>query len=130
MRKVSKLALVLAAIVSFLFFLVYKIRYDKIYGVLEVLDTFGQADKAVSASRQILQPPTWQRVSDNAFVYSGHCTRLPGSDDICPALTVLAVASLETNDLQKMTCQLWYNAMVLCTYIPLVASITNFSAYL
>jgi len=130
MRKVSKLALVLAAIVSFLFFLVYKIRYDKIYGVLEVLETFGQADKAVSASRQILQPPTWQRVSDNAFVYSGHCTRLPGSDDICPALTVLAVASLETNDLQKMTCQLWYNAMVLRTYHLWLHSITNFSAYL
>ena len=53
MRKVSKLALVLAAIVSFLFFLVYKIRYDKIYGVLEVLETFGQADKALSASRYI-----------------------------------------------------------------------------
>ena len=51
MRKVSKLALVLAAIVSFLFFLVYKIRYDRIYGVLEVLETFGQVDKTVSASR-------------------------------------------------------------------------------
>ena len=33
---------------------------------------------------------------------------IPGSDDICPAVIVLAVASLETNDLQKMTCQLWY----------------------
>ena len=45
------MALAVAAIVSFVFFLVYKIRYDKIYGVLEVLETFGQADKAVSASR-------------------------------------------------------------------------------
>jgi len=116
----------LAAIVSFLFFLVYKIRYDKIYGVLEVLETFGQADKAVSASRQILQPPTWQRVSDNAFVYSGHCTRLPGSDDICPALTVLAVASLETNDLQKMTCQLWYDSSIQPISVPItVAKVGN-----
>ena len=51
MRKISKMALAVAAIVSFVFFLVYKIRYDKIYGVLEVLESFGNSDTTVSVSR-------------------------------------------------------------------------------
>ena len=41
MRKVSKLALVLVALISFLCFLFYKSRYDKLYNVLEVLEFFG-----------------------------------------------------------------------------------------
>ena len=41
MKKVSKLALVLVATISFLCFLFYKSRYDKLYNVLEVLEFFG-----------------------------------------------------------------------------------------
>ena len=50
MKRVSKLALALAAIVSFLCFLVYKTRYDRLYSVLEVLEFFGQ-DKIPSNIR-------------------------------------------------------------------------------
>lgn len=50
MKRVSKLALTLAAVVSFLFFLVYKTRYDRLYSVLEVLEFFGQ-DKVPSNIR-------------------------------------------------------------------------------
>merc|ERR1719266_2289520 len=124
------MALALAAIASFLCFLFYKIRYDKIYGVLEVLESFGNGDTTtIFSSRRILQPPAWQRISNSAYAYSGHCSRLPGSDDICPAVTVLALASLEANDLQKMTCQLWYDSSIQPISVPItVAKVGNVAA--
>ena len=50
MKRFSKLALAVAAVVSFLCFLVYKTRYDRLYSVLEVLEFFGQ-DKIPSNIR-------------------------------------------------------------------------------
>ena len=46
MKKVSKFALVLITVISFLFFLFYKTRYDKLYNVLEVLEFFGDENSA------------------------------------------------------------------------------------
>ena len=45
MKRLSKLALALLALVSFLCFLFYKSRYDKLYSVLEVLEFFGDEEK-------------------------------------------------------------------------------------
>ena len=67
---------------------------------------------AFRSPHRIFQPPSWQRVSDFIYVYSAFCSRTPDSNDICPAVTILAIAtqeSLGSNDLQKMTCQLWYS---------------------
>ena len=46
MRKFSKLFLAVLTVVSFVFFLFYKIQYDKLYNVLQVLEFFGDAEKA------------------------------------------------------------------------------------
>ncbi len=61
--------------------------------------------------RRIFHPPSWQRVSDFIYVYSAFCSRTPDSNDICATVTILAIATQESlgrNDLEKMTCQLWF----------------------
>ena len=63
------------------------------------------------SSRRIFHPPSWQRVSDFIYVYSAFCSRTPDSDDVCATVTILAIATQESlgrNDLEKMTCQLWF----------------------
>lgn len=118
MKKVSKMALAFVALASFVCFLFYKWRYDKLYSVLEVLEFFGNVNSASlgtavngfasRSSWRLQHPPAWQRLSNGTFAYSAHCSRTPGSNDMCPAVTILSISSLHSvNDLHKLTCQLW-----------------------
>ena len=50
MRKFSKLTLVIITAVSLLCFLFYKIQYDKLYNVLQMLEFFGTAQQQTVAS--------------------------------------------------------------------------------
>ena len=132
MKKVSKLALVLVATISFLCFLFYKSRYDKLYNVLEVLEFFG-SDKVNEikstrfvilkyfmknkeiiihnqsfyfSSNSIFHPPSWQHVSNSLYVYSAFCSKLPLSEQLCPLITILAL-SKNSEELSNLKCQLW-----------------------
>ena len=46
MRKYTKLSLVIITVLSVICFLFYKIQYDKLYNVLQVLEFFGTADQS------------------------------------------------------------------------------------
>ena len=45
MRKYSKLLLLVVTVVSLVFLAFYKTQYDKLYGVLQVLEYFGEPDQ-------------------------------------------------------------------------------------
>ena len=52
MRKFNKLLLVIVTAVSFVFFLFYKIQYDKLYNVLQVLEFFGSAQQPAQSGQR------------------------------------------------------------------------------
>ena len=44
MKKYTKLVLSVTAVISFICFLIYKYRYDRLYNVMQVLEVFGTPD--------------------------------------------------------------------------------------
>jgi len=115
MRKYTKLSLVIITAFSVICFLFYKIQYDKLYNVLQVLEFFGTADQ--SGGQQILDHriltgllPTWQYVSPNLFIYSAFCVGAPSGE--CVKVTALAAATEAASTSSDIGCQLWYEGTV------------------
>lgn len=133
MRKVSKCALLLVAIICFICFLFYKTRYDKLYNVLEVLEFFGNDQSfsnrggnsiGVKNNGAIWQPPAWQKVTEDVHVFSAFCGKLPGSNDLCPVVTVLAIAPKKSESLLDLSCQLWYEGSIQPVSVPVTSMST------
>ena len=65
------------------------------------------------SSNSIFHPPSWKRISDSLYVYSAFCSKLPGSIEICPSITILALSKTPDEQLEKLNCQLWYGINIL-----------------
>jgi len=119
MRKFSKLTLVIITAVSLICFLFYKIQYDKLYNVLQMLEFFGTAQQQTVASpnQQVLDHriltgllPTWQYVSPSLFIYSAFCVAT--SEGECVKVTALAASTEGSATSSDIGCQLWYEGTV------------------
>ena len=53
----------------------------------------------------VFHHPAWQRISDPLYVYSAFCVAQPGTNELCPSITVLTLFK-QPEQLQKLTCQL------------------------
>jgi len=118
MRKFSKLTLVIVTAVSLVCFLFYKIQYDKLYNVLQVLEFFGTADQSAQ-TKQVLDHriltgllPTWQYVSPSLFIYSAFCSMGSAEGGSCIKVTALAAATESAATSSEIGCQLWYEGTV------------------
>jgi len=110
MKKFNKLGLCLIAVVSTIFLLFYKLKYDRLYSVMQVLEVFGSPKSNSCESEDWLDrpSPTWRQLSQDVAVYSGGCAPLPGQvDQSCPQVQVLAVVK-DGADFTGVTCKLWY----------------------
>jgi len=113
MKKYLKLVLVVIAVVSLISFIFYKHKYDRLYNVMEVLEIFGTPEdpnfKCPNAGSQtsprLGQVSSWQRITDNLYVYSAYCDSLPHNSRGCALITALAVSTLTPANLH---CKLWY----------------------
>ena len=118
MRKYYTLVLITVTVVSFVCLVFYKTQYDKLYNVLQVLEFFGSEPKsargplwenAFLSGVETFRPPSFQRINDNAFVYSAFCFSTPGVRDDGHCGTVMAIAVVRTPlDASKLACKLWY----------------------
>ena len=120
MRKYYKLLLVIVTVVSLVCFIFYKTQYDKLYNVLEVLEFFGNNDGIIPGPRGVVTsspswiPPAFQRINDDAFVYSAFCQyRTPAPDavdlDMCGQILALAVVAVKadgSNPVEHLRCKL------------------------
>ena len=118
MKKYYTLVLITVTVVSVVCLVFYKTQYDKLYNVLQVLEFFGSESKsgkaplwenAFLAGVETFRPPSFQRISDDAFVYSAFCFSTPGVKDDGHCGTVMAIAVVRTPlDASKLSCKLWY----------------------
>ena len=118
MRKYYTLVLITVTVVSFVCLVFYKTQYDKLYNVLQVLEFFGSEpnsakgplwENAFLSGVETFRPPSFQRINDNAFVYSAFCFSTPGVRDDGHCGTVMAIAVVRTPlDASKLACKLWY----------------------
>eukprot|EP00088_Acartia_fossae_P046383 TRINITY_DN5006_c0_g1_i1.p1 TRINITY_DN5006_c0_g1~~TRINITY_DN5006_c0_g1_i1.p1 ORF type:complete len:442 (+),score=62.11 TRINITY_DN5006_c0_g1_i1:73-1398(+) len=110
MKKFTKCTFMIAAVVSTLLFCVYKLRYDRLYHVMQVLEVFGTPSDFHSCERKNedidLVPPTWLQLEPGVQVYSGQCVKLPGEDGACPQVDVLAIIK-ENPDIDSLLCKFW-----------------------
>lgn len=114
MKKYSKLALVLIALVSSVFFLFYKLRYDRLYNVMQVLEVFGSPASSaagrcidVSTIPIIGVAPTWRFFANHLYVYSAHCTAVAGGRGSCQSVKIVSIAT-KAIDSENHVCKLWY----------------------
>jgi len=121
MRKYSKLTLVIVTVVSLICFLFYKVQYDKLYNVLQVLEFFGNANQppasgaggvTQSFDQHVLSGllPSWQYVTPELFIYSAFCVKDKGQD--CVRVTALMAATERAAVASDLGCQLWYEGTV------------------
>jgi len=114
MKKYSKLGLVLITLISSVFFLFYKLRYDRLYNVMQVLEVFGSPSvqercntEPLDPPVQGMPPPTWRAVGQHLNVYSAHCTSVAGERGACQSVKIIAIASMALDNSQFF-CKLWY----------------------
>lgn len=117
MKKYTKLLLVAGAISSFLCFLVYKYRYDRLYSVMQVLEVFGSpedvscTDKSLSRSSPQdfpLSVPYWKGLEGGLEVYSAYCSPSAGESGPCPLVTALAITPGAGSTVPQFRCAAWY----------------------
>lgn len=122
MKKISKLALLVAASVSFVCFVFYKYQYDKLYNVLQVLEFFGSPETPDSSGKgrktgnlrygfgSSGRPSAWKRLDPNRSVYGAYCGR-NGLESSSSCAEVLAVATV-AGSTSSMGCKIWYRSPV------------------
>ena len=116
MRKYYKLLLLVITALSVVFLLFYKTQYDKLYGVLQVMEFFGEGreDGRVKLApvhcsleaRAPWSPPSFHPLSQETFVYSAFCQTQAEKASACSIVMALAV-SINEDDLENLSCQLW-----------------------
>lgn len=110
MKKFNKCIIVIAAVVSTLLLCIYKLKYDRLYNVMQVLEVFGTPSQVHScekknAMKEIIVP-SWVTVQPGIHAYSAHCSSLPGEIGSCPQVDVLALHDT-SEELADLMCKFW-----------------------
>jgi len=63
MKKISKFLLFVVTVISLVFLIFYKLQYDKLYNVLEVLEFYGSPDAADKSARYVFSKSKNQFIS-------------------------------------------------------------------
>jgi len=110
MKKFTKCTFVIAAVVSTLFLCIYKLKYDRLYNVMQVLEVFGTPSEFHSCERKNavkeINVPSWVAIQPGIQAYSAHCSSVPAEIGACPQVNVLAIHDT-SEEIEDLLCKFW-----------------------
>jgi len=102
MKKYTKLLLAIVAVISSLFFIIYKYRYDRLYHVMQVLEVFGSPDQSGGSSLHSyvssITVPSWQNMGQGVWIYAAYCS------SACSQVIAIGFMTQTV----ELKCSLWY----------------------